>query len=100
MSKRERPLYHPPLARDLSDLCVRGDVSPMGWCYDGNVPSSLEDSCTDGGSPWDEGPGQCTPTGMDPECGNCWGGGSVHHECFDGSSVHVPFCGPGGDLFS
>ena len=80
--KRDRSIYEPPRARDLSEFSATGQ-DPRGICQPGG--SLTFEVCTDGSSP--EG-GECAPYGIAPEMGYCSDGNNAVEGCNSGG-IHT-----------
>ena len=86
MNKMKKPKkYQVPQAIDISGGTAIGQVSPMGFCSPGGLPSTT--TCADGGTPLDNPPADCAPVGNMPQWGRCLAGGNVAHGCVQGSAV-------------
>ena len=84
--KGKLPKYEPPCARDLSSpIGYGGDVSPLGHCWTGSVPSTV--TCFPLGSIPTQDDIACDPYGHSAELGRCLEGLKVSHSCFVGSMV-------------
>jgi len=81
--EKRKPLYEPPISRNLSDFNANGQYKPEAICQNGNSPISF--TCADGGNPTQ--PDSCAPTGLLPTYGRCTNGGNAVEGCFAGSSV-------------
>lgn len=77
--KKGKPVYEPPVFRDLSGISASGQISPMGICSGGG--SLTSEFCDGGDAP--EG-GACEPTGVSPEYGYCDSGQSAVEGCSSG----------------
>jgi len=77
--KKGKPVYEPPVFRDLSGISASGDVGPMGMCMGGGGLES--EFCENGGTP--EG-GACEPMGLAPQYGYCHTGQEAAEGCSSG----------------
>lgn len=79
-SKKQKPMYEPPVLRDLSGISAAGGgISPTGMCLDGSALTT--EFCSGGGKP--EG-GTCGPNGISPNFGYCQTGNEAVEGCTSG----------------
>jgi len=81
--KDRRPIYEPPMARDLADNPARGSsVTPNALCTTGSNPYA---DCSFGPAP--PGTGACAPTGGLPVEPKCQTGSAALIGCIAGSQA-------------